>query len=68
MREMWNQYAPSGAAGAAGAAAFAEAPAAGQHLYGGRMTDTRRHEAVQVTQVGMSIWSDYCTDVPLGSG
>ena len=50
MRQAWDQSAPFGGAGA-GAAAWAEAPAAGQHLYGGRMTDSRHHQAVKVTQV-----------------
>ena len=55
MRQAWDQSAPFGGAGA-GAAAWAEAPAAGQHLYGGRMTDTRRYEAVQVTQVNTTTY------------
>ena len=67
MRQMWDQSAASVGAAAgwavgavgAGAAAWAEAPAAGQHLYGGRMTDTRRYEAVQVTQV--NTWSQLAT-------
>ena len=52
MRQNWDQSAvPAGAAAGMMGNMWAEAPAAGQHLYGGRMTDNRRYEAVQVTQV-----------------
>ena len=51
MRQNWDKSVPAGAAAAAGGAMFAAAPAAGQHLYGGRMTDSRHHQAVKVTQV-----------------
>ena len=55
MRQNWDKavnVAGSTATAVGGAGAmWAEGPAAGQHLYGGRMTDSRHHQAVKVTQV-----------------